>query len=451
MGIAPRPRSRRPLILLLVCAFVVLIQVFSSVQDSSGQNQSAKGVAAKEDNAILSSLRNEHTSTPTLADEVSTVLTVNREAKNSLEKDWVQEYRDAFKISTKTDPNVPTLAYFQGAFASGFRNQGMVFTAFVMYAAANNFTQILLPRIRWKDLYGTNRPVSHRKLFDVVHWNSFNATLPRFVNYDPVAHKHYNITRNRWAIKNPEDTATQPFAYGRFDRLMNKYKQYTRKLLNSRGPPQLNPVDLTMMRGALKPHPILQKHIDGLHRSVDNGNESGGASYMALHARVEPDMQFHPVCRDKKVIKLQAIFDSLQLKFPEPPAAKLFIAINRPMLEKEVADPSKNNEIAAENLAVLNRASNEGLWDGKVAVFEAGIPSIKNTTFEAFPSISGSVIDYFLAIGAKLFVGTEVSTFSTDLIAARFYRGNTANYHYLPFGLKPATMANSTIPPRFQC
>jgi hypothetical protein len=53
----------------------------------------------------------------------------------------------------------------------------MVFTAFVMYAAENNFTQILLPIIQWTDLYGTYRPVPHEKLFDVIHWNSLYPAL----------------------------------------------------------------------------------------------------------------------------------------------------------------------------------------------------------------------------------------------------------------------------------
>ena len=50
-------------------------------------------------------------------------------------------------------------------------------------------------------------------------------------------------------------------------------------------------------------------------------------------------MQKHPVCRDQKVIYLAKIFESLQKEFPDPPASKLFIAINRPLLEKEASDP----------------------------------------------------------------------------------------------------------------
>ena len=361
-----------------------------------------------------------------------------------------QKAQRDFEIATTPNPDLPTLAYFERAFYSGFRNEGMVFTAFVMYAVENNFTQILLPTIRWKDLYGTNRPVPHEKLFDVIHWNSLYPALPRFVSYDPVAHRELqNSNKMRWAISDPEKTATRPFAYGRYPKLMNKYKHYTKRMLHAGDNPSLNPVDLSMMRGAFRPHPDLQQHIQRLGGSMDDQTFDG--SYMALHARVEPDMQRHPVCRDKKVISLQAIFDLMQTQFPEPPASKLFIAINRPMLEKEGSNPDGDNQVAVENLAVLNRASVGGLWDGRVKVFEAGMPSIKNTRFEAYPGISGAAVDYFLAVGAKLFVGTEVSTFSTDLIAARFYRGNKANYHYSPTGLQLVTTQNSTVPPRFHC
>jgi hypothetical protein len=103
-----------------------------------------------------------------------------------------QKAQRDFEIATTPDPDLPTLAYFQLAFTSGFRNEGMVFTAFVVFAVDNNFTQILLPSIRWKDLYGTNQKVPHEKLFDVIHWNSLYPALPRFVSYDPVAHRELN-------------------------------------------------------------------------------------------------------------------------------------------------------------------------------------------------------------------------------------------------------------------
>lgn len=188
-------------------------------------------------------------------------------------------------------------------------------------------------------------------------------------------------------------------------------------------------------------------------------------TYMALHARVEPDMQFHIFCPEKKVIRLAEIFDSMEKYFPAPPPAdKLFVAINRPLLEEEGRDDRNNinnrttrNPIAVENLQVLNNAIQNGLWGGSVQVFddEIGNLTVRNHAhLSAYPGISGAIVDYFSALEAVVFVGTRpVSSFSTDLIAARFYRGETStmlkNYHYLPTGLEVATPGNATYPPRF--
>jgi hypothetical protein len=55
------------------------------------------------------------------------------------------------------------------------------------------------------------------------------------------------------------------------------------------------------------------------------------------------------------------------------------------MLEKEGSNPDGENQIAVEKLAVINCTSVEqGLWDGRVKVFQAvGMSSVKNTRFEA--------------------------------------------------------------------
>jgi hypothetical protein len=359
-----------------------------------------------------------------------------------------QKAQRAFEIATTPDPDLSTLAFFQTTFHQGFRNQGQAFNAFVMYAAANNFSQILLPTIRWKDWFGTNKKIPHEKLFDVVYWNSFYPALPRFVSYHPVAHRDFNNSTYKWKIGDPEKNATHPFAYGNFKKLFLDYSRYSKLIRVKKLSP--SPVVMTIMRGAFRPHPDLQQHIQRLAGLMDD--QTSDDSYMALHARVEPDMQRHTqFCRKIKVFMLQEIFDSMHAQFPEPPASKLFVAINRPMLEKEGGNPDGENQVAVENLAVLNRASVEGLWGGRVKVFEAGMPSVNNTRYNAYPGISGSVVDYFLAVGAKIFVGTAVSTFSADLIAARFYRGNKANYHYLPKGLKLATENKSSVPPAFAC
>jgi hypothetical protein len=220
------------------------------------------------------------------------------------------------------------------------------------------------------------------------------------------------------------------------------------------------------MQGGFRPHPDLQFIMDK-HVCHETG---GGKPYMALHARVEPDMQKHPVCRDKKVIELQPILDMMQEYFPEPPAETLFIAINRNMLEREVerykvqqqqlleeTNNSNSNfndpdsEVVVRNLEALNAAQRDGLWGGRVRIFEAGVPIVNGTRFDARPYIAGSIVDYFLSLDAVIFVGTPVSSFSTDIQSTRFYRGNRQNYIYTPQGLEWITHENVTAPPPFMC
>jgi hypothetical protein len=111
------------------------------------------------------------------------------------------EYQAAFDLSTIPDPNERTLAMSERLY-SGFRNQGMAFTAFIMYASDHKFTQILLPSLFWHDLFGkSGEGVLHEKLFDVLHLNTFSNNtsttlqlLPRLVRYHPKAHRDFNIT-----------------------------------------------------------------------------------------------------------------------------------------------------------------------------------------------------------------------------------------------------------------
>ena len=339
-----------------------------------------------------------------------------------------------------------TLAFSQGKFSSGFRNEGMVFTWFVMYAAQNNYSQILMDSVNWKDLYGKvmhGDHAPHKLLFDVEHWNSFHPRLPLLVEYNATEHYEFDNLRKAFLVQNSVVTASHPYAYGTYRQCMNQYKMYTKRL---QGNPRLprDAAEVLMMRGAFRPSPELQSIINHLH---------DGGTYLALHARIEPDMQAHRVCRDHKVIRLTDILDSLQRQFPQPTFQKVFIATNRPMLEQVVSDPSKNNTVAEENLDELNRIIREGLWNGTVSVFEAGTAYMlrSNTTFEKFSGIAGAVTDYFLALQAQIFVGTEVSSFSTDLIQSRFFKDNRHNYFYRPDGLHLATPPDALQPPRFYC
>ena len=66
-------------------------------------------------------------------------------------------------------------------------------------------------------------------------------------------------------------------------------------------------------------------------------------------------------------------------------------------------------------------------------------------------AIGGAILDFDTAVNAKIFVGTEISSFSADLVGTRFYQGRLDNYYYLPDGLHRVTNESSTGPPPFVC
>lgn len=159
--------------------------------------------------------------------------------------------------------------------------------------------------------------------------------------------------------------------------------------------------------------------------------------------------------KEKKVIYLKQILAALEAKFPIPPATRAFIPINRQYLEQEGV-PNKNNPrltnmVAVENLRVLNDAVKYGLWNGTVKVFEFGANALKGTRFAERPSTTGALLNFYIASNANVFVGTEVSSYSHDLAATRFYAGNVRNYRYTPDGVLEWTTNETQHPPEFEC
>ena len=134
------------------------------------------------------------------------------------------------------------------------------------------------------------------------------------------------------------------------------------------------------------------------------------------------------------------------------------------------------NWVAVRNLELLNRITNHknakdgeflgGLWNGKIPVVEFGSEALHGTVYEHRPSTSGAILNFFLGLDADIFIGTEVSSFSHDILNTRFFRGFSTseknvqddknnlrenNYKYLPSGLEEWITNNMTAPPGFQC
>ena len=376
----------------------------------------------------------------------------NNQKSASLPAIFQQNFSIPYLKSTQPsigNPNITTLGYWRRHFYSGFRNQIMAFTALCMYAVHHGHTQIVLETLHHKDTYGSNRMIPHEFLFDVEHWNSnYVPPLPRLVRCVNFTDLDCSIG-GKWKNSTAELMTTDPYSKGEPFKLFSMYMLYLKQKGKFATPQFRNPVDSAILKGALRPHPNIQK----LMSKVIYDATDGGLPYMTLHARIEPGMQKHMVCKQIKVTNLTEILISLQETFPVPPATKLFLPINRPSLEEEVnrtlsksnnkrnkkrkknvSNTTNVNWLAIHNLETLNHAIKYGLWNGTVQVFELGSTILKGTKYERIPSTIGAMLNFYLAVDSALFVGTEVSTWSTDVVASRFYRsrGNMPNYKYLP-------------------
>jgi hypothetical protein len=326
-------------------------------------------------------------------------------------------------------------------------------------------TRILTPPAGWFGTYGLFATPKPQR----PHGYGFQHKLM-------AAYTHYAKGKGRYTILSNDNTTTTTAKSSR-----------------------RNPAEILMLQGAMRPHPDLQAILDRLliRASLLQPNESTATSnyddvgndgsstvplqldYMTLHARVEPDMQKHKVCRDKKVLNLTDIFEFIQAKWKDPPVSTIFMPINRQYLELEgdiynQANSSRNgngakmnlpgaekkkkrksgqqiNWIAVENLKALNRARDEGLWSGRAQVLEFGASALEGTSYADKPSTAGAMVNFFIGVPAKIFIGTEVSSFSHDLVATRFFRGYSENYKYLPSGLHDWTPRGTVDPPGFAC
>ena len=365
-----------------------------------------------------------------------------------------------FQNSIRPWPNVSTVGFLDRRFYAGYRNQVMTFIGFLMFASRENHSQILLPTLRHMDFHGTEELIPHEFLFDVEHWNSFYPQLPRMVSCDSTLFDQFDCVQNDW--KSSNTTRTRPYGLGTYEQCYGMYHAYNQRMGPFATPDFPHRVDKLILSGALQPHPdlrdIVKKYLHSIiytNQTTTTTTSSSASEYMALHARVEPDMQRHIGCPDKKVPELKRIFKLLEAQFPDPPAMRLFLPINRNALEQEAyIDPSNlngTNWVAVRNIIALDRAVKRGLWAGRVQVFECGAKALEGTKYERLQATTGSMIDFYLAFHAKLFVGTEVSSFSADLVKTRFYAGNKQNYMYRPHGIDRWTTDDMMDPPGFEC
>jgi hypothetical protein len=165
------------------------------------------------------------------------------------------------------------------------------------------------------------------------------------------------------------------------------------------------------------------------------------------------------------------ILSMIYQHYPEPPVSTVLIIFNRELMES-TADTAPNGikynkdsnsaytdpvirKLTEHNLMVINGLVQNGMWGGAVQVREAGSKMVKevvkNPYYAYYSTIVGVIVNFFIATQSDIFIGTEVSTYSTLVTNSRFYRGSRDNFFYKPQGLELAIPPDSSSPYRFSC
>jgi hypothetical protein len=218
---------------------------------------------------------------------------------------------------------------------AGLCNQYMMFIGLVILAMKEGHDQIIEESIQWKDTYGQEKYVQHKKLFDIVHWNSFHPHLPRIVRYDREDHPDIKVRDGQENIEgqmfskaaflqsnvhgDPFQLAKNPTPLGQNIRQpLNQYKILTRKVDEEDMSASFKTTKTAfeiIIKDAFRPHPVIQSLMDQFIESMnvvpegERGKQVHGR-YMVIHARIEPDMQNHPMCKVRMSFRYRLLMDT---------------------------------------------------------------------------------------------------------------------------------------------
>jgi len=164
------------------------------------------------------------------------------------------------------------------------------------------------------------------------------------------------------------------------------------------------------------------------------------------------------------VTNMTDIINMIYEKYPEPPVSTVLLVFNRALVESAANGTSMRNtaemnaevyDLTVHNLHAINEIVKSGMWNGKVKIVEAGSKMVEEVTvnpiYKHYSNIVGGIVNFFLAVQSDIFIGTEVSSYSTLAANSRFFREAHDNYFYRPEGLHWVTPLNATKPHRFMC
>jgi hypothetical protein len=194
--------------------------------------------------------------------------------------------------------------------------------------------------------------------------------------------------------------------------------------------------------------PLQQQDIKG---EVPSILSESTPAYLALHARVEVDMMIHRCGKneEKNLTNIFHMVDSFVNDYNSKQDAKLdgtFIAISRNNMKQSWKDPNVT-AMADHNWNALNArtsttmTTSSGDKDHLIKVFECGEVWMdrwyKEESQSTIPeddyygSILPSIINFYIATHATIFIGVDKSSWSNDVWTTRYHLGKgSTNYKY---------------------
>lgn len=391
------------------------------------------------------------------------------------ERVFTSEQRSLLSMFTLSPPREPrkTLALlYPPGLIGGYRNQFLRFMSLLSYGIHRDIEQLFLPSLLWSTkIKGKWRPIPMDWVFDVDYWNTFDS-LPTLVkNVDGKSdcwvegmklwsHQHLQnmtLAHTEDGSKSPAlgtlqralvqggtfqslsdiilpiflakssqnlrktdhlplvANCTNPLVYGggtKAGRLWNDFMRISKT--------ETNTTWWGDVYRALRPAPRWRELVE---RTCFRGHH-----FVALHARVEIEMLMH-TCGVDMERNLTQIVTMVQDTFGND--REILVAVSRADMVTQHADFV---DISQSNLQFLDAATHKG------TVYECGAAVLgeyyKEREGRQVPvadhgSLLESVINFYAAISAEVFVGVQGSSYSNDVWTTRYWMGKEEqNYRY---------------------
>lgn len=216
---------------------------------------------------------------------------------------------------------------------------------------------------------------------------------------------------------------------------------------------------ISVVSKALKPakqwrevaHQCIGKRHEQSNTKVVFGREKV-APYIALHARVEVDMLIHRCAKtmEKNLTTILNMVESFQheheYRYSSEAFQGIFVAVSR----RGLLHPTKEEWV--QPLLKENWKALTSMGDRNSNFFECGEEMMENwyashhVQHDYYGSILPSILNFYIATKAKVFIGVSKSSWSTDVWTTRYYQGKgNTNFEYTPNGIVP--VPNGGLPP----